>query len=72
MLAQNRPAVYQKLNDFILPYLDIRDRTKGYAVSIVKAGVTAIGRPAGPVRPPLQNLTEEELSELTELIGRVK
>jgi len=72
VLAQNRPAVYQKLNDFILPYLDIRDRTKGYAVSIVKAGVTAIGRPAGPVRPPLQNLTEEELSELTELIGRVK
>jgi 5-dehydro-4-deoxyglucarate dehydratase len=72
VLAQNRPAVYQKLNDFILPYLDIRDRTKGYAVSIVKAGVTAIGRAAGPVRPPLQNLTEEELSELTELIGRVK
>ena len=28
----------------------------GYAVSIVKGGLTAIGRPAGPVRPPLTDL----------------
>jgi 5-dehydro-4-deoxyglucarate dehydratase len=72
VLAQNRTAVYQKLNDFVLPYLDIRDRQKGYAVSIVKAGVTAIGRSAGPVRPPLQDLTSDELATLTELIGTVK
>jgi 5-dehydro-4-deoxyglucarate dehydratase len=52
--------------------LDIRDRTKGYAVSIVKAGVNAIGRSAGPVRPPLQDLTDDELAQLTELIGKVK
>ncbi len=71
VLAQDRNAVYRKLNDFVIPYLDIRDRTKGYAVSIVKAGVTAIGRPAGPVRPPLQDLTEDELTELTSLIGKL-
>ncbi|TDD30620.1 5-dehydro-4-deoxyglucarate dehydratase [Kribbella turkmenica] len=70
--AQDRAGVYRKLNEFVLPYLDIRDREKGYAVSIVKAGVAAIGRPAGPVRPPLQNLTEDELAQLTELIGRIK
>jgi 5-dehydro-4-deoxyglucarate dehydratase len=72
VLAQDRATVYRKLNDFILPYLDIRDRTKGYAVSIVKAGVTAIGRSAGPVRPPLQDLTDEELGQLTDLIGKIK
>jgi len=71
VLAQDRDTVYRKLNDFILPYLDIRDRTKGYAVSIVKAGVTAIGRSAGPVRPPLQDLTDEELAQLTDLIGKI-
>jgi len=38
----------------------------------VKAGVNAIGRSAGPVRPPLQDLTEDELALLTELIGKVK
>lgn len=72
VVAQDRTAVYRKLNEFVLPYLDIRDRTKGYAVSIVKAGVNAIGRAAGPVRPPLQDLTADEVSLLTELIGRVK
>ncbi|MFI5698099.1 5-dehydro-4-deoxyglucarate dehydratase [Kribbella sp. NPDC051586] len=72
VVAQDRSSVYRKLNEFVLPYLDIRDRVKGYAVSIVKAGVTAIGRAAGPVRPPLQDLSEEELAQLTELIGRIK
>ena len=49
-------AVNKKLNEFVIPYLDIRDRVKGYAVSIVKGGLDAIGRSAGGVRPPLQNL----------------
>ncbi len=69
--AQDRPAVYGMLNDFVLPYLDIRDRAKGYAVSIVKAGLTAVGRDGGPVRPPLTNLTEAELADLTALINKV-
>ncbi|HEY3556901.1 MAG TPA: 5-dehydro-4-deoxyglucarate dehydratase [Kribbella sp.] len=72
VIAQDRAAVYRKLNEFVLPYLDIRDRTKGYAVSIVKAGVNAIGRNAGPVRPPLQDLTADEVASLSELIGKVK
>ena len=55
----------------MLPYLDIRDRTAGYAVSIVKAGLTAVGRPAGPVRPPLTDLREEEVDELRDLIARI-
>jgi 5-dehydro-4-deoxyglucarate dehydratase len=69
--AQDRTAVYQMLNDFVLPYLDIRDRAKGYAVSIVKAGLTAVGRDGGRVRPPLADLTEAELAELTALVDKV-
>lgn len=72
VVAQDRESVYRKLNEFVLPYLDIRDRMKGYAVSIVKAGLTAIGRSAGPVRPPLQDLTTEELAQLTDLIGKIQ
>jgi 5-dehydro-4-deoxyglucarate dehydratase len=71
VLAQDREAVYRRIREFVVPYLDIRDRTKGYAVSIVKAGLTAVGRPAGPVRPPLQNLTDGELAELTALINKI-
>jgi 5-dehydro-4-deoxyglucarate dehydratase len=68
--AQDRPAVYQMLSDFVLPYLAIRDRARGYAVSIVKAGLTAVGRDGGRVRPPLSNLTEKELTELTTIIQK--
>ncbi|MBM7807789.1 5-dehydro-4-deoxyglucarate dehydratase [Geodermatophilus bullaregiensis] len=69
--AQDRAAVYRMLNDFVIPYLDIRDRARGYAVSIVKAGLTAVGRGGGPVRPPLSDLTEAELAELTALVDKV-
>lgn len=69
--AQDRTAVYSMLNDFVIPYLDIRDRAKGYAVSIVKAGLTAVGRDGGRVRPPLSDLTDAELAELTALVDKV-
>src|SRR5699024_6039183 len=58
--AQNREAVTAKLSRFVLPYLDIRDRGQGFGVSIVKAGLKAIGRPVGPVRPPLKDLSEKD------------
>jgi 5-dehydro-4-deoxyglucarate dehydratase len=66
---RNHEKVYASLREFVLPYIAIRNRKKGYAVSIVKAGMTAVGRPAGPVRPPLVDLSHAELEELTKLIG---
>jgi 5-dehydro-4-deoxyglucarate dehydratase len=71
VVAQDRDEVYRRLEEFVLPYLDIRDRTQGYAVSIVKGGLAAIGRPAGPVRPPLTDLREDEVAELKDLIDRI-
>jgi 5-dehydro-4-deoxyglucarate dehydratase len=56
------------LHDFFLPYLDIRNRENGYAVSIVKAGMRVVGRDAGPVRPPLTDLSGEEQAMLGALI----
>lgn len=70
--AGNREGVYRRMNEFVVPYLDIRDRGKGFGVSIVKAGLTAVGRPAGPVRPPLRELSDTDLAELTALIRAVE
>lgn len=64
----DRAAVTEKLNRFVLPYLDIRDRVKGYGVSIVKGGLKAVGRDAGLVRTPLQDLTEQDVADLKALI----
>jgi len=61
--------VYRELREFVLPYIELRNRKKGYAVSIVKAGMRAIGRPAGPVRSPLTDLDAPELESLTKLIA---
>ncbi|WP_040871938.1 5-dehydro-4-deoxyglucarate dehydratase [Nocardia exalbida] len=59
------------LNDFVIPYCDLRNRKPGYAVSIIKAGMTVIGRPAGPVRSPLTDLDDVELAELADLVKKV-
>lgn len=68
--ARDAQAVRRELSDFVLPYLSIRNRGKGYAVSIVKAGMEAVGRSAGPVRPPLTDLLPEEKAELKRLVAR--
>ena len=66
--ARDVVAISAGLRDFVLPYIALRRRNAGYAVSIVKAGMKAVGRPAGPVRPPLTDLTAQEYSELEKLI----
>lgn len=60
------------LKDFFFPLVALRNRRKGYAVSIIKAGLEATGRKAGPVRPPLTDLTAEERTALAALIGRIE
>lgn len=66
---RDHAAVHAGLRDFVLPYIAIRRRRKGYAVSIVKAGMKAIGRSAGPVRPPLTEVDASELEDLKRLIA---
>jgi 5-dehydro-4-deoxyglucarate dehydratase len=46
----------------------LRNRKKGYAVSIIKAGLKVIGRDPGAVRAPLTDLTAEEISVLESII----
>ena len=56
------------LRSLFLPYVSLRNRRKGYAVSIVKSGLRVVGRSAGPVRPPLTDLTADEQGELARII----
>jgi len=64
-------ATERLIREFFLPYLEIRNRCEGYAVSIVKAGATLVGRSAGPVRPPLNDLEAHEVEALRALIERL-
>src|SRR5690606_23875210 len=62
---------HRLLNVFFMPYLDIRTRCKGYAVSIVKAGAQLVGHGAGPVRAPLADLKPAEMEQLDALIRKL-
>jgi 5-dehydro-4-deoxyglucarate dehydratase len=68
---RDREEVFRKLRDFVLPYIGIRNRRRGYAVSIVKAGMRIIGRPAGPVRTPLTDLDESDTEALNQLVAKL-
>lgn len=57
------------VRDFLDPYCRLRAGGAGYAVSIVKAGARLVGKSAGPVRPPLSDLTEAEHAVLERLIA---
>lgn len=66
--AEDHATVGKLIDDFFLPYLDIRNRKAGYAVSIVKAGAKIVGYDAGPVRAPLTDLLPEEYEALAKLV----
>jgi 5-dehydro-4-deoxyglucarate dehydratase len=67
--AGNRARCEEILKDFFYPFMAIRNRRKGYAVSAIKAGVRLQGFDAGKVRPPLDDLTAQEEEMLLKLIG---
>ncbi|MCT1354587.1 MULTISPECIES: 5-dehydro-4-deoxyglucarate dehydratase [unclassified Gordonia (in: high G+C Gram-positive bacteria)] len=52
------------LREFFHPLVRLRNRVPGYAVALVKHGVTMEGIEAGPVRAPLVQPTPEHQAEL--------
>jgi 5-dehydro-4-deoxyglucarate dehydratase len=56
------------LREFFHPLVRLRDTVPGYAVSLIKAGVTMEGIEAGGVRPPLIMPSPEALAELTQMV----
>ncbi|MBA8902948.1 5-dehydro-4-deoxyglucarate dehydratase [Phyllobacterium sp. P30BS-XVII] len=69
--ANDHEATSRLLSDFFLPYIAIRNRVPGYAVSIVKAGAAIVGRSAGRVRTPLVDCGERDISDLRVLIEKL-
>ncbi|KAA1177397.1 5-dehydro-4-deoxyglucarate dehydratase [Rhizobium tropici] len=57
------------LRSFFFPLVTLRNRKKGYAVSIIKAGLRIVGKDPGPVRPPLTDLTSEEMAVLEKIVA---
>ncbi|MFF7144859.1 5-dehydro-4-deoxyglucarate dehydratase [Streptomyces nodosus] len=61
-------TVRRLLDGFYRPFVELRARGRGYAVSLVKAGVRLRGPDVGGVRPPLHEPSEDDVARLAELI----
>ncbi len=69
--SDDQATQHRLLREFFMPYLELRNRTPGYAVSIVKAGARIVGHDAGPVRAPLSDLKPAEMEQLKALIDKL-
>ncbi|MFF8936375.1 5-dehydro-4-deoxyglucarate dehydratase [Streptomyces paradoxus] len=63
-------TVVKLLDGFYRPFVELRDRGRGYAVALVKAGVRLRGLDVGEVRPPLHEPAEDHVEQLAEVIER--
>ncbi|MGW0417551.1 5-dehydro-4-deoxyglucarate dehydratase [Streptomyces sp. NPDC003015] len=61
-------TVEKLLREFYVPLVELRDRVPGYAVSLVKAAARLRGRPVGPVRAPLTDPSDADLTDLRRLL----
>jgi 5-dehydro-4-deoxyglucarate dehydratase len=67
--SRDAQTIQTLLKSFYLPLIELRDRKRGYAVSMVKAGADIVGHSAGQVRSPLTELTPAERDTLADLIA---
>ncbi|TFV60066.1 5-dehydro-4-deoxyglucarate dehydratase [Mycobacterium sp. PS03-16] len=67
--AGNEALTAALLREFFHPLVRLRDTMPGYAVSLIKAGVTLEGVEAGPVRPPLVDCTPADVDKLREILA---
>ncbi|MEU2715741.1 5-dehydro-4-deoxyglucarate dehydratase [Streptomyces sp. NPDC007205] len=70
LAAGDTATVHRLLDGFYRPFVELRAQGRGYAVSLVKAGVRLRGLDVGEVRPPLHEPSEDHVGQLAQLIER--
>ncbi|MFC5636707.1 5-dehydro-4-deoxyglucarate dehydratase [Streptomyces bullii] len=68
--AGDTATVQRLLDGFYRPFVELRAQGRGYAVSLVKAGVRLRGLDVGEVRPPLHEPAEDHVKQLAQVIER--
>ncbi|MEO7144986.1 MAG: 5-dehydro-4-deoxyglucarate dehydratase, partial [Bryobacteraceae bacterium] len=53
---------------YVHPLYALRERMRGYEVTVMKAAMEMLGMPAGPVRPPLTSCRPQDAADLRELL----
>jgi len=56
------------MKKYVHPLYALRERVKGYEVTVMKAAMEILGMPAGPVRPPLCECAEKDIADLRQIL----
>ncbi len=68
----DQASLARLMSNYVIPLYALRARRKGYEVSVMKKAMEILGKPAGPVRPPLPEVRAEEVKEIEALMERFK
>ncbi|MCY4586773.1 MAG: 5-dehydro-4-deoxyglucarate dehydratase [Bryobacterales bacterium] len=68
----DQASLARLMSNYVIPLYALRARRKGYEVSVMKKAMEILGKPAGPVRPPLPEVRPEEVKEIEALMERFK
>lgn len=68
----DQASLSRLMSTYVTPLYALRARRKGYEVSVMKKAMEILGKPAGPVRPPLIEVRPEEVKEIEALMERYK
>ncbi|MBV9169374.1 MAG: dihydrodipicolinate synthase family protein [Chloroflexi bacterium] len=55
----------------VRPFYELRQRGRGFEVSVMKAAMELLGHPAGPPRPPLGQLSAQDRDDLQAILRRL-
>lgn len=67
-MARDFDRLDELMKRYVHPLYAIRDRVRGYEVSVMKEAMEILGMPAGPVRPPLQNCRPQDVADTRALM----
>jgi len=67
-MARDFDALTILMNRFVNPLYALRERVKGYEVAVIKTAMEMMGKPAGPVRPPLENTRPQDVEDLRRIV----
>lgn len=67
-VARDFACIDKLMKRYVQPLYAIRERQRGYEVAVMKDAMEMLGMPAGPVRPPLMNVREQDIADIRALM----
>jgi 5-dehydro-4-deoxyglucarate dehydratase len=71
-VARDFARIDKLMARYVQPLYAIRERHRGYEVSVMKEAMDILGMVGGPVRPPLMNVREHDIADIRALMDVYK